>query len=72
MIIVSTALNFKSENNIIVIRKPLHADSDTLGLKQFSKEQKPPKLMRLKLERLKDLLLFLSNKCGKDGCVFCL
>lgn len=48
----------------------MRADSDILGLKQFSKEQKPPKLMRLKLERLKDLLLFLSMKCGKEGCFF--
>lgn len=56
----------------IVIRKPLRADSDILGFKQFSKEQKPPKLMRLKLERPKHLLLVLSMKCGKEGCVFCL
>lgn len=56
----------------IVIRKPLRADSDISGLKQFSKEQKPPKLMTLKLEKLKDLLLVLSMKCGKEGYVFCL
>lgn len=57
----------------IVITKPLRADSDILGLKQFSKEKKPPKLIRLKLERLKDLLLVLSMKCGKEGRMcFCL